>query len=65
MKAFTGYVPLKNLAASWRGLEFLGFAFGRRLFIGVVRFDHKLDDASKVTPILTPKPSTLSPRRSR
>ena len=40
MQRFIGYVQLKKLTGTWRGLEFLGFAFRRRLFFGFVRFEH-------------------------
>lgn len=40
MQRFIGYVQLKKLAGTWRGLEFVGFAFRRRLFFGFVRFEH-------------------------
>jgi hypothetical protein len=42
--AFIGYVLLKRMT-NWRGLEFYGLAFGKRWYVGFVRFDHVRDKA--------------------
>lgn len=42
MKRMVGYVFVKKLT-NWRGLDFLGLSFGRRWFVGFVRFDHVTD----------------------
>lgn len=49
MNTFVGYVLLRKMVGAWRGLEFYGLAFGKRWYVGFVRFDH-VRDQKRVTP---------------
>jgi hypothetical protein len=42
MQRFVGYVLMKRVVGTWRGLEFNGVSFGR-FFFGLVRFEHVSD----------------------